>query len=78
MQQASYTQVIKKTIRRPVMPNIVTNNLMFFLPMAFAGLVLFGEVPVASKLLRTVLRAVGAVGGALMALLVLEVLPALI
>ncbi|MCW5300101.1 hypothetical protein [Herbaspirillum lusitanum] len=60
------------------MPNIVTNNLMFFLPMAFAGLVLFGEVPVASKFVRTVLRTIGALGGALIALLVLEVLPVLI
>lgn len=60
------------------MPNIVTNNLMFFLPMAFAGLVLLGEVPVASRLVRTMMRAVGAIGGALIALLVLEVLPVLI
>lgn len=60
------------------MPNIVTNNLMFFLPMAFAGLLLCGEVRCASKALRTVLRAFGAVCGALMALLVLEVLPVLI
>jgi len=60
------------------MPNIVTNNLIFFVPMVIAGFMLFGEVPVASKLLRSVLRTFGAVGGALLALLVLEVLPVLI
>ena len=60
------------------MPNIVTNNLIFFLPMVVAGILLFGEVPVASKFLRSVLRTFGAIGGALIALLVLEVLPVLI
>lgn len=60
------------------MSNIVTNNLMLFLPMAFAGLVLFGEVPVAPKWVRAVLRGIGALGGVLVAFLVLEVLPALI
>jgi hypothetical protein len=54
------------------------NNLMFFIPMALAGLLLCGEVPVASRIVRTSLRAVGAVFGALLALLVLEALPVLI
>lgn len=60
------------------MPNIIMNNLVFFIPMTLAGLLLCGEVPVASRALRVSLRAVGAVVGALMALLVLEALPVLI
>jgi len=60
------------------MPNLVMHNLMFFIPLAFAGFLLCGEVPVASKALRGVLRACGAICGALLALLVLEVLPVLI
>lgn len=60
------------------MPNLIMNNLMFFLPMALAGLLLCGEVPVASRMVRTSLRAVGAIFGALLALLVLEALPVLI
>jgi len=46
--------------------------------MVLAGFLVFGEVPVASKFIRTLLRTFGAVGGALLALLVLEVLPVLI
>lgn len=60
------------------MPNIITNNLVFFIPMVLAGLLLCGEVPVASRAIRVSLRAFGAVAGALMALLVLEALPVLI
>lgn len=60
------------------MPNIIMNNLMFFIPMTLAGLLLCGEAPVASRVMRTSLRAVGAVFGALLALLVLEALPVLI
>ncbi|MCA1324680.1 hypothetical protein [Herbaspirillum sp. alder98] len=60
------------------MPNIIMNNLVFFVPMTLAGLLLCGEVPVASRAIRMTLRTVGAVGGALMALLVLEALPVLI
>ncbi|HZS79836.1 MAG TPA: hypothetical protein VFA14_00155 [Herbaspirillum sp.] len=60
------------------MTHTVSNNLMLFLPMAFAGLVLVSEAPVASKWARTALRGIGALGGVLVAFLVLEVLPALI
>jgi hypothetical protein len=60
------------------MPNIILNNLVFFIPMTLAGLLLCGEVPVASRMVRTSLRAMGAVFGALLALLVLEALPVLI
>ncbi|MBO9538184.1 hypothetical protein [Herbaspirillum sp.] len=60
------------------MPNIIMDNLVFFIPMTLAGLLLCGEVPVASKAVRTGCRAIGAVFGALLALLVLEALPVLI
>jgi len=60
------------------MSNIIMHNLIFFLPLTLAGFLLCGEVPVASKVLRVLLRGGGAVCGALLALLVLEVLPALI
>ena len=60
------------------MSNIVTNNLMFFLPLVLAGFLVCGEAPVASKAWRHVLHVCGALGGALLALLVLEVLPVLI
>ena len=60
------------------MPNIIMNNLMFFIPMTLAGLLLCGEVPVGSRIVRTSLRAMGAAVGALLALLVLEALPVLI
>jgi hypothetical protein len=59
------------------MPNLIMNNLMFFIPMALAGLLLCGEVPVAKdgpyqfeSSGRGLRRAV--------ALLVLEALPVLI
>ncbi|MBB5391148.1 MULTISPECIES: hypothetical protein [unclassified Herbaspirillum] len=60
------------------MPNIIMNNLVFFIPMTLAGLLLCGEVPVASRVIRNGCRAIGAVFGALLALLVLEALPVLI
>ncbi len=63
------------------MPNIVTHNLIFFIPMALAGFLLLGECPVAvhaSKIVKSTFRAIGAIGGALIALLVLEALPVLI
>jgi hypothetical protein len=60
------------------MSNLIMNNLVFFIPMALVGFVMCGEVPVASRFVRTTLRTFGAVVGALMALLVLEALPALI
>ncbi|WP_211443522.1 hypothetical protein [Collimonas humicola] len=60
------------------MIRLIMDNLLFFVPMAFAGLILCGEVPVASKLARGSLRAIGAVCGALLALIILEAIPALL
>ena len=34
------------------MTNLLMQNLLFFVPMAIAGVILCGEVPVASKLAR--------------------------
>jgi hypothetical protein len=60
------------------MIKVIMDNLLFFVPMAFAGLILCGEVPVASRLARGSLRAVGAVCGAILALVILEAIPALL
>lgn len=60
------------------MLHLIEHNLMFFIPLVLAGFLLCGEAPVASKAWRGVLRACGATCGALLALLVLEVLPVLI
>lgn len=60
------------------MIKLIMDNLLFFVPMAFAGIILCGEVPVASKWARGSLRAIGAVCGALLALIILEAIPALL
>ena len=60
------------------MIKVIMDNLLFFVPMAFAGFILCGEVPVASRLARGSLRAVGAVCGAILALIILEAIPALL
>ncbi|PFH08914.1 hypothetical protein BCF11_1292 [Collimonas sp. PA-H2] len=60
------------------MIRLIMDNLLFFVPMAIAGIILCGEVPVASKLARGSLRAIGAVCGALLALIILEAIPALL
>lgn len=60
------------------MINLIMRNLIFFIPMALVGLILCGEVPVASKLARAALRTIGAICGALLALIILETLPALL
>ncbi|MBU6491629.1 hypothetical protein [Pandoraea sp.] len=53
-------------------------DLTLFLPMAMAGAILIGAIPVATRFTRLSLRAVGAIAGALLALLVVEALPTLI
>lgn len=60
------------------MIKVIMDNLLFFVPMAFAGLILCGEVPVASRLARGSLRAIGAICGAILALVILEAIPALL
>ena len=61
-----------------MMVNLIMHNLIFFVPAALAGLILCGEVPVASKFAKGSLRAIGAICGALLALLILEAIPALL
>lgn len=53
-------------------------DLTLFLPMAVAGALLVGGIPVATRTTRYGLRAAGAVAGALVALLVMEALPVLV
>ncbi|AIY43401.1 hypothetical protein LT85_4243 [Collimonas arenae] len=60
------------------MVKLIMDNLLFFVPMAVAGLILCGEVPVASKWARRTLRGIGVVCGALLALIILEAIPALL
>ncbi|MDB5776020.1 MAG: hypothetical protein JWP38_2153 [Herbaspirillum sp.] len=60
------------------MTRIFMDNLALFLPMTLAGALLVSEVHCGSRLLRNSVRAVGAIVGMLMALLVVELLPVLI
>ena len=53
-------------------------DLTLFLPMAVAGALLVGGIPVTTRATRYSLRAVGAVVGALVALLVMEAVPVLV
>ncbi|GAB3627862.1 hypothetical protein PTE30175_04504 [Pandoraea terrae] len=63
-----------------MMPTIHFNlyDLTLFLPMAVAGALLVGGIPVTTRATRYSLRAIGAVIGALVALLVVEALPILV
>lgn len=56
----------------------IMDNLILLLPMALAGLLIVNEVHCGSRVLRNSMRAVGAVVGALAALMVIELLPVLI
>ncbi|SDV48469.1 hypothetical protein [Chitinasiproducens palmae] len=62
----------------PLLHVLSTGNLLLLIPMALAGAILLGAVPLASRVGCSAIRAVGAVAGALLALIVLEALPALI
>ncbi len=57
--------------------NIIRTNLIFFIPMVLVGMVLLGEVPVASKLVHGGLEMVGAVVGAVLAIWLLIEIPIL-
>ncbi|MFJ2990185.1 hypothetical protein ACIPF8_20155 [Collimonas sp. NPDC087041] len=70
----TFSAIHKETI----VVHLIMQNLLFFVPMAIAGLILCGEVPVASRVARGGLRAIGAVCGALLALIILESIPALL
>lgn len=53
-------------------------DLTLFLPMAVAGALLVGGIPVTTRASRLSLRAVGAVVGLLVGVLVVEALPVLV
>jgi hypothetical protein len=59
------------------MQSLTINDLTLLIPMALAGALFLGAVPVASKAFRSSLRVVGAVLGVLVALALVEVLPVL-
>ncbi|KAF3999881.1 hypothetical protein [Glaciimonas immobilis] len=56
------------------MQNFLIANVLFFVPMALFGMVLFAEVPVRSKVAHGGLCTVGLAVGALFALLLLELI----
>lgn len=58
--------------------SLTSNDLMLFIPMALAGAVFLSAVPIASRMAGRSLRLVGALFGALVALLVVEALPMLL
>lgn len=60
------------------MTKLFMDNLALFIPMALAGLLLVSEVHCGTRIVKTSVRACGAVFGLLAALLVVEVLPLLI
>jgi hypothetical protein len=60
------------------MQDLIVKNLIFFVPMALFGLILFAEVPVRSKVAHGGLCTVGLVAGALLALLLLEMIEVMI
>jgi Na+-transporting NADH:ubiquinone oxidoreductase subunit NqrB len=69
-------QTTKTTITmEAVMTQLILANLVFFLPMALVGFVLFGEVPVHSGMARRAMRVTGALVGALLCVAVLTLLP---
>jgi hypothetical protein len=53
-------------------------DFVFLIPMALAGALFFGAIPVASKVTLNMLRVVGALFGILCAVLLVESLPLLI
>ena len=59
------------------MYNLTINDLILLVPMALAGALFLGAVPVASKVTLVSLRVVGAVLGVLVALVLVEGLPVL-
>jgi hypothetical protein len=60
------------------MQSLTINDLILLVPMALAGALFLGAVPVASKAVLASLRVVGALLGVLVALALVEVLPVLI
>lgn len=55
-----------------VFNRLTLNDFILLIPMAFAGAVFLGAIPVASQWTGNLLRVVGAIIGALLALFVVE------
>ncbi|WP_354685023.1 hypothetical protein [Cupriavidus necator] len=60
------------------MLHITAHDLVFLIPMALVGVIAMGSIPVTARYLRISCRTIGALIGALIAVLVLEALPILI
>jgi hypothetical protein len=54
------------------------HDLVFLIPMALVGLIAMGSIPVTARYLKFSCRMMGALVGALVAVVVLEALPLLI
>lgn len=59
------------------MDNLTINDFILLVPMALAGALFLGAIPVASKLTLASLRVFGAILGVLLALVLVEGLPIL-
>jgi len=60
------------------MQHLIVTNLIFFVPMALCGLILFAELPVRSKVAHGGLCTVGLLVGAVSALVLLQMISAMI
>jgi hypothetical protein len=60
------------------MYGMTVTDLVLFIPMALAGAVFLGAVPIASRISVNTFRVVGALLGALVAFALIEAMPALI
>jgi len=60
------------------MLHIQAHDLVFLIPMALVGVIVMGTIPVTARYLKISCRMMGALIGALVAVLVLEALPLLI
>jgi hypothetical protein len=64
--------------RQETTMHLTAHDLVFLIPMALVGVIAMGSIPVTAKFLRISCRTMGALIGALVAVLVLEALPLLI
>jgi hypothetical protein len=77
----AYTGITKAGItkaRQETTMHLTAHDLVFLIPMALVGVIAMGSIPVTAKFLRISCRTMGALIGALVAVLVLEALPLLI
>jgi hypothetical protein len=67
-----------KTERQETAMHFQAHDLVFLIPMALVGVIAMGSIPVTARYLKISCRTMGALIGALVAVLVLEALPLLI